>query len=170
MILEQGRPILLLCLYVAPFLCDLCLSSRRQFSELYANFGTVLQACAISACGNFAVLGTAGGWIERFNLQSGISRGSYVDAYEKSSCAHDGEVVGIACDSTNSLMISAGYHGDIKVDIILRCCLMQTSPTITFLLHQFMPKLYFLCCCYLCDECAHLVLWILLFLCKAENC
>lgn len=76
---------------------------------------TPVKACAISACGNFAVLGTAGGWIERFNLQSGISRGSYVDASEKSSCAHDGEVVGIACDSTNTLMISGGYHGDIKV-------------------------------------------------------
>ncbi|KAA8515646.1 hypothetical protein F0562_018743 [Nyssa sinensis] len=74
-----------------------------------------VKACAISACGNFAVLGTAGGWIERFNLQSGISRGSYMDLSERSSCAHDGEVVGIACDSTNTLLISAGYHGDIKV-------------------------------------------------------
>ncbi|PPS13452.1 hypothetical protein GOBAR_AA07126 [Gossypium barbadense] len=41
--------------------------------------GLPFKACAISACGNFAVLGTAGGWIERFNLQSGISQGSYVD-------------------------------------------------------------------------------------------
>ncbi|XP_050218375.1 U3 small nucleolar RNA-associated protein 21 homolog [Mercurialis annua] len=74
-----------------------------------------VKACAISACGNFAVLGTAGGWIERFNLQSGISRGSYVDVSESKSCAHEGEVVGVACDSTNTLMISAGYHGDVKV-------------------------------------------------------
>lgn len=76
---------------------------------------TVFQACTISACGNFAVLGTAGGWIERFNLQSGLSRGSYLDKSERRSCGHDGEVVGVACDSTNTLMISAGYHGDIKV-------------------------------------------------------
>ncbi|KAF5748637.1 Transducin family protein / WD-40 repeat family protein [Tripterygium wilfordii] len=74
-----------------------------------------VKACAISACGNFAVLGTAGGWIERFNIQSGISRGSYLDMSERRSHAHDGEVVGVACDSTNTLMISAGYHGDIKV-------------------------------------------------------
>ncbi|KAK8615208.1 hypothetical protein V6N13_068989 [Hibiscus sabdariffa] len=74
---------------------------------------TPVKACAISACGNFAVLGTAGGWIERFNLQSGISRGSYLDRPKES--AHDGEVIGVACDSTNTLMISAGYHGDIKV-------------------------------------------------------
>ncbi|GLT28646.1 hypothetical protein SLA2020_035620 [Shorea laevis] len=75
---------------------------------------TPVKACAISACGNFAVLGTAGGWIERFNLQSGISRGCYVDLSEKGT-AHHGEVIGVACDSTNTLMISAGYHGDIKV-------------------------------------------------------
>ncbi|XP_068326063.1 U3 small nucleolar RNA-associated protein 21 homolog [Pyrus communis] len=76
---------------------------------------TPVKACAISACGNFAILGTADGWVERFNLQSGISRGSYMDTSERRSFAHDGEVVGIACDSTNTVMISAGYHGDIKV-------------------------------------------------------
>lgn len=74
---------------------------------------TAVKACTISACGNFAVLGTAGGWIERFNLQSGITRGSYLDTSKKG--AHDGEVVGVACDSTNTLMISAGYNGDVKV-------------------------------------------------------
>ncbi|CAN6551983.1 unnamed protein product [Malus baccata var. baccata] len=79
---------------------------------------TPVKACAISACGNFAVLGTADGWVERFNLQSGISRGSYMDTSERRSFAHDGEVVGIACDSTNTLMISAGYHGDIKVSLL----------------------------------------------------
>ena len=63
------------------------------------------------------MLGTAGGWIERFNLQSGISRGSYQDISERRGFAHDGEVVGIACDSTNTLMISAGYQGDIKVHV-----------------------------------------------------
>ncbi|KAI3414794.1 WD_REPEATS_REGION domain-containing protein [Psidium guajava] len=74
-----------------------------------------VKACAISACGNFAILGTVGGWIERFNLQSGISRGSYIDQLEGTNHAHDGAVVGVACDSTNTLMISAGYAGDIKV-------------------------------------------------------
>ncbi|XP_073525647.1 WD repeat-containing protein 36-like [Phyllobates terribilis] len=71
-----------------------------------------VKSCAISACGNFAILGTASGWIERFNLQSGLSRGSYLDGRH---CAHDAGVVGVACDSTNSLLISVGYHGDIKV-------------------------------------------------------
>ncbi|KAJ6863712.1 transducin family protein [Populus alba x Populus x berolinensis] len=38
-----------------------------------------------------------------------------MDASERGSHAHEGEVVGVACDSTNTLMISAGYHGDVKV-------------------------------------------------------
>ncbi|XP_064997081.1 uncharacterized protein LOC135632435 [Musa acuminata AAA Group] len=80
-----------------------------------AGVRTPVKACAISACGNFAVLGTQGGWIERFNLQSGISRGTYVDIFEARHYAHDGEVVGVACDATNSTLISAGYNGDIKV-------------------------------------------------------
>jgi len=102
-----------------------------------------------------------------------------VDASEKSSCAHDGEVVGIACDSTNTLMISGGYHGDIKVDIILICLLislepnkaacLQAIPTMTFMSNHLMPKLNFLCCCSLCDEYAGLVLWIFPFLYKAEE-
>lgn len=40
-----------------------------------------------------------------------------MDTSERRSFAHDGEVVGIACDSTNTVMISAGYHGDIKVSL-----------------------------------------------------
>ncbi|XP_068656250.1 uncharacterized protein [Aristolochia californica] len=76
---------------------------------------TPVKSCAISACGNFVVLGTEGGWIEKFNLQSGISRGSYIDIAETRSYAHDGQVIGVACDATNSLMISGGHVGDIKV-------------------------------------------------------
>ncbi|KAJ0968681.1 hypothetical protein J5N97_021558 [Dioscorea zingiberensis] len=80
-----------------------------------ADIQTPVKVCAISACGNFAILGTAGGWIERFNLQSGLSRGYYIDNSEGKIQAHEGEVVGVACDATNNVLISGGYHGDIKV-------------------------------------------------------
>uniref|UniRef100_A0A0D6QUZ2 Uncharacterized protein n=1 Tax=Araucaria cunninghamii TaxID=56994 RepID=A0A0D6QUZ2_ARACU len=76
---------------------------------------TPVKACSISTCGNFAVLGTEGGWIERFNLQSGYSRGSYVDIGEEEPCGHHGAVVGLACEATNTFLISGGYNGDIKV-------------------------------------------------------
>lgn len=75
---------------------------------------TPIKACVISACGNFTILGTEGGWIEKFNLQSGFSRGSYIDTSLAMQCAHDGEVVGLACDARNGFLISAGYQGDIK--------------------------------------------------------
>ncbi|CAI9103007.1 OLC1v1001416C1 [Oldenlandia corymbosa var. corymbosa] len=76
---------------------------------------TAVKACTISACGNFALLGTAGGWIERFNLQSGLSRGSYIDVAEGIGCAHDNAVIGLACDATNTSLVTAGYGGDVKV-------------------------------------------------------
>ncbi|KAJ8753109.1 hypothetical protein K2173_017651 [Erythroxylum novogranatense] len=75
---------------------------------------TPVKVCTISTCGNFAILGTASGWVERFNLQSGFIRGRYLDMSERSSCALNGEGVGVACDATNTLIISAGYHGDVK--------------------------------------------------------
>ena len=45
------------------------------------------------------------------------------------SCAHVGEVIEVACDLKNTLMISAGYYGDIKVhlpsfDNIMLCVLL----------------------------------------------
>ncbi|XP_078434530.1 transducin family protein / WD-40 repeat family protein [Wolffia australiana] len=86
-----------------------------------AHTQTPVKACAISACGNFAFLGTEGGWIERFNLQSGISRSVYLDPSESRSTAHDSEVIGLACDATNSALISVGYHGDLKMWSLKKC-------------------------------------------------
>lgn len=53
--------------------------------------------------------------LERFNLQSGLSRGSYKDMAVGPSCAHDGAILGLACDSTNVLLTSGGYDGFLKV-------------------------------------------------------
>ncbi|KAJ8748657.1 hypothetical protein K2173_008102 [Erythroxylum novogranatense] len=75
---------------------------------------TPVKVRTISASDNFAILGTTGRRIERFNLQSGFSRGSYLDMSERSNCTHDEEVFGVACDATNTLMISSSYHGDMK--------------------------------------------------------
>ncbi|CAM6100981.1 unnamed protein product [Calypogeia fissa] len=75
---------------------------------------TPVKACAISACGNFAILGTEGGYIEKFNLQSGLNRGSYRDTTLEQR-AHEGAIVGLACDATNTLLLSAGCDDQIKV-------------------------------------------------------
>lgn len=38
---------------------------------------TPVTAVAISTCGNFGLVGTAGGRVDRYNMQSGIHRGDY---------------------------------------------------------------------------------------------
>lgn len=79
-----------------------------------------VQSCAISACGTFAVLGTEAGWIECFNLQSGIRRGTFEDPAVGELRGHNGPVLGLTSDATNSLLTSGGYDGFIKVS----CCLI----------------------------------------------
>jgi hypothetical protein len=89
---------------------------RLHLSSFLRPLSPVLfQAASISACGNFAVIGTANGRIDRFNLQSGIHRGSYSETKAQFSSAHEGAVVGLECDSSNSMLISGGYDGRIKV-------------------------------------------------------
>ncbi|KAJ7294300.1 hypothetical protein O6H91_Y267700 [Diphasiastrum complanatum] len=80
-----------------------------------------VKACTISTCGNFAILGTEKGYVERFNLQSGISRGCYVDVSDENSRAHIGALVGLAADSSNTSLLSGGYDGFIKVWDFKRC-------------------------------------------------
>ena len=36
-----------------------------------------VTAVAISSCGNFGLVGTAAGRLDRYNMQSGLHRGSY---------------------------------------------------------------------------------------------
>ncbi|GAQ79609.1 WD repeat-containing protein [Klebsormidium nitens] len=74
-----------------------------------------VRAASISACGNFAVIGTANGRIDRFNLQSGIHRGGYSEKKAQFSPAHEGAVVGVECDGSNKILVSGGYDGRIKV-------------------------------------------------------
>lgn len=56
--------------------------------------------------------------IERFNLQSGLSRGAYEDPAVGYSCAHNASVNGLATDSTNTLLTSGGYDGLLKVSCL----------------------------------------------------
>jgi U3 small nucleolar RNA-associated protein 21 len=37
-----------------------------------------VTAVAMSLCGNFGVVGTAGGRVDRYNMQSGLHRGAYL--------------------------------------------------------------------------------------------
>jgi hypothetical protein len=37
----------------------------------------VASSVAVSACGSYAIVGTVGGCVYKYNLQSGLARGSY---------------------------------------------------------------------------------------------
>lgn len=89
---------------------------------------TPVMSCTIAASGDIAVLGTAGGMIERFNLQSGLHRGLYEDPGIGDSLAHKGAVNGLASDSTNTLLTSGGYDGVLKVWDFKNLALKSTLP------------------------------------------
>ncbi|EED95247.1 WD40-repeat protein [Thalassiosira pseudonana CCMP1335] len=63
---------------------------------------------AISACGNFALVGTLGGVVYKYNLQSGLPRGSFPRDATSQTASHEDAVVGIAVDSLNKTMVTAG--------------------------------------------------------------
>lgn len=73
-----------------------------------------VTAVCVSACGNYGFVGNAAGRIDRYNLQSGLFRGSYnregagqeraVGIKPKvapNARAHDGSIAGVSSDSFN---------------------------------------------------------------------
>lgn len=93
-----------------------------------------LQSVAISPCGTFAVIGSAGGAIDMFNLQSGLHRqrfppppvntGKGAKGKPKTSLAasdkvqaskHTKAVTGLAVDNLNRTVISCSLDGKVKV-------------------------------------------------------
>lgn len=97
------------------------------------------QSVAISPCGTFALIGSAGGCIDMFNLQSGIHRRSFPARtsalqaknrrlHKKNQIlgARDGrpetgdgkhmkEVTGLMVDGLNRNVVSCGLDGRVKV-------------------------------------------------------
>ncbi len=101
------------------------------------------QSVAVSPCGTFALVGSAGGGIDMYNLQSGIHRQRYpprlsqeqalklrlrqihaakssaVDLmpkkYARGEGKHTRAVTGLAVDSLNRRVISSGKDGKVKV-------------------------------------------------------
>ncbi|KAL1464100.1 hypothetical protein WDU94_003779 [Cyamophila willieti] len=66
----------------------------------------------LTHCGNFVLLGYSTGHIDRFNIQSGLHRGSYgLD----SNPGHMGGVRGVVSDNLNQIVISGGSDQTVKV-------------------------------------------------------
>uniref|UniRef100_A0A7M5V3L5 Small-subunit processome Utp21 domain-containing protein n=1 Tax=Clytia hemisphaerica TaxID=252671 RepID=A0A7M5V3L5_9CNID len=81
----------------------------------------VANCCNVSSCGNFTVIGYDNGQIERYNLQSGLDRGS-VKAHEKT-------IRGLHISSANFALISTSADKTIKfwrfkdfcLDTVVQC-------------------------------------------------
>ncbi|KAL4811574.1 Utp21 specific WD40 associated putative domain-containing protein [Aspergillus unguis] len=91
--------------------------------------GTDVKSVAISQCGTFAVVGSAGGSIGLFNMQSGQYRQSYPPEKPKNNygnahglpkqptgtiTTHTKAVTGLAVDGLNRTIVSCGLDGKVK--------------------------------------------------------
>lgn len=87
---------------------DKCrMGEHKLIHDRFKGVFPVAALCtSISSCGNFAVVGYNTGHLDKFNIQSGIFRGSYCK--DGKATAHDGEIRGVALDGMNTLIISGG--------------------------------------------------------------
>jgi len=88
----------------------------------------------MSACGNFAIVGYATGKVEKFNVQSGLHRGSF------GKRSHGSAVRGVACDALNRIVATAGHDGYVKTWDFAKCKLRwktsMGSPVVSAELHR----------------------------------
>ncbi|ESO94510.1 hypothetical protein LOTGIDRAFT_215492 [Lottia gigantea] len=75
--------------------------------SLYKN--VTATAVNITLCGNFVLIGYSSGHVDKYNLQSGIYRGSY--GIDK---AHSCSIRGVVVDGLNQQTITAGSDGSLK--------------------------------------------------------
>ncbi|KAJ1780563.1 rRNA-processing protein utp21, partial [Coemansia sp. RSA 2167] len=74
---------------------------------LESSDSSIVRAVAISACGNFGFLGLASGVIEMANMQSGLSRRTFV--------GHTKAVTGVHTDACNLRVYSTSLDGTLRI-------------------------------------------------------
>ena len=67
-----------------------------------------VMSVEISACGNFGFVGSARGRVDKYNMQSGLHRGTFAEP-------HTGAVHGLASDLTNQLLVSGSFDGTVHL-------------------------------------------------------
>lgn len=76
------------------------------------------KCVALSACGNFSILGFADGRLEKYNMQSGFLRGGFGEKKNKKTGERDRHttpVMGVAVDGLNRIVMSGAFDGIVKV-------------------------------------------------------
>lgn len=84
---------------------------------------TPVTSVCLSRCGNFGFVGSSSGRLDRYNMQSGLHRGEYTrraaslpaGIEDASMEAHTGAIYGLACDTCNRLVASAGLDAVVRV-------------------------------------------------------
>lgn len=113
---------------------------------------TEVTSVAISSCGTFAVIGSAGGAIDMYNLQSGqhrrrfpsrltpsearklklekLQKGDAIDSddsgikkFNKGEGRHKGAITGLTVDGLNQVVVSCSDDGKVKVSVLLVECI-----------------------------------------------
>ena len=70
---------------------------------------TVATCLDLSVCGNYVVVGYNSGHMDKYNIQSGIFRGSF-----GKPSAHSEAVMGVVIDGLNQFVLSGGQEGEIR--------------------------------------------------------
>lgn len=74
---------------------------------------SVASCLCLSVCGNFALIGYTSGHVDKYNIQSGIFRGSFVS--NQTDAAHPGATIrGIVSDGLNQLVVTGCAQGLLK--------------------------------------------------------
>ncbi|KAJ2835623.1 rRNA-processing protein utp21 [Coemansia sp. 'formosensis'] len=84
-------------------------SDRKALGKftLMSSDRSVIKSVAVSACGNYGFLGLASGVIEMVNMQSGLSRRTFV--------GHAKVVTGIQTDACNQQVYSTSLDGTLRI-------------------------------------------------------
>ena len=81
---------------------------HERFKEQAYN-GSVATCLDLTVCGNFVIIGYSSGHMDKYNLQSGLFRGTYGDPL-----AHKDGVTGLVTDGLNQFVVSGGEDGELK--------------------------------------------------------
>lgn len=94
---------------------------------------SIVSHISISSCGNFGVLSTHTGFIDIFNLQSGIRRKN-IKAF------NGGKIIASFTDATNSLIISVSQEGKLNTFDFSKGTLLNTIDLESSVLHATINK------------------------------
>ncbi|ERL92025.1 WD repeat-containing protein 36 isoform X1 [Dendroctonus ponderosae] len=108
--LHLGLPMVTSWSYDKKKMGDLKLLPERFHKKNLKNMWDVEATClCLTQCGNFVIVGYNTGHVDRFNIQSGIWRGTYGDPK-----AHESSIRGVATDGLNQVTITGGSDGLLK--------------------------------------------------------